>query len=122
MVRMEEYKTPINNIETGVRYIRYLKRVFKKNLQDTTDIIPFILASYNVGPGHVLDARRLARKYGKNPDRWYDNTDFFLLNKANPLYYKDNLSRNGYCNGEEPYNYVEKILERYDHYTNIISE
>lgn len=122
MVRMEEYETPANNIETGVRYIRYLDKVFKKQLKDTTDIIPFILASYNVGPGHVLDARRLARKYGKNPDRWYNNTDFFLLNKANPLYYKDNLSRNGYCNGEEPYNYVEEILERYDHYKNIISE
>lgn len=122
MVRMKEFKEDTNNIETGVRYIKYLDKVFKKVLKDTTDIIPFILASYNVGPGHVLDARRLAKKYGKNPDRWYDNTDFFLLNKANPLYYKDNLSRNGYCNGEEPYNYVEEILERYYHYTNIISE
>jgi len=122
MVRVEDYKEPINNIEAGVRYIRYIERLFKKELKDTTDLIPFVLASYNVGPGHVLDARRLARKYGKNPDRWYDNTDFFLLNKANPLYYKDNLARNGYCNGEEPYNYVEDIMERYYHYINLIKE
>ena len=80
------------------------------------------MASYNVGPGHVFDARRLAVKYGKNPDKWYENTDFFLRNKANPLYYKDNLSRNGYCNGEEPYNYVKNILELYEHYKNIIKE
>lgn len=122
MVRIDSFKNPINNIEAGIRYIKYLDKLFTKELKDTTDIIPFILASYNVGPGHVLDARRLAEKYGKNPDKWYNNTDFFLLNKANPLYYKDNLSRNGYCNGEEPYNYVENILTLYYHYCNIIKE
>jgi membrane-bound lytic murein transglycosylase F len=122
MLKIENVEDPINNIEAGVRYIKYLNRFFKKRLKDTTDIIPFILASYNVGPGHVLDARRLASKYGKNPDKWYNNTDFFLLNKANPLYYKDNLSRNGYCNGEEPYNYVVNILSLYEHYCNIIKE
>lgn len=122
MVRMKEYETPENNIETGVKYIRYLINLFNKKLEDKTDIIPFVLASYNVGPGHVFDARRLAVKYGKNPDKWYENTDFFLRNKANPLYYKDNLSRNGYCNGEEPYNYVKNILELYEHYKNIIKE
>jgi len=122
MIRMTEFETPEKNIETGVKYIRYLIKLFNKKLEDKTDIIPFVLASYNVGPGHVFDARRLAVKYGKNPDKWYNNTDFFLLNKAKPLYYKDNLSRNGYCNGEEPYNYVENILELYDHYKNIIKK
>lgn len=122
MVRIDEYDSPSKNIEAGMRYIKYLESIFKKELSDTTEIIPFVLASYNVGPGHILDARRLAKKYGKNPDLWYNNTDFFILNKANPLYYKDNLSRNGYCNGEEPYNYVEEIMARYYHYNNLIKE
>ena len=122
MVKMDEYDSPSKNIEAGMRYIKYIENIFKKELSDTTEIIPFVLASYNVGPGHILDARRLAKKYGKNPDLWYNNTDFFILNKANPLYYKDNLSRNGYCNGEEPYNYVEEIMARYYHYNNLIKE
>lgn len=120
MVKIDSIDTVEGNLEAGVRYIKYLNKQLKKALRDTTDIIPFILASYNVGLGHVLDARRLARKYGKNPDKWFQNTDFYILNKSQPLYYKDNLSRYGYCNGQEPYKYVEDILDRYKQYKNMI--
>jgi len=118
--RIEDYEDPTNNIEAGTRYIKYLNSTFKKHLSDTTDIVKFVLAAYNVGAGHVFDARRLASKYGKNPDKWNNNTDFFLLNKSNPMYYKDPLSRNGYCRGSEPYNFVYEIMDRYNHYNNII--
>lgn len=120
MVKIDSIDTVEGNLEAGVRYIKYLNKQLKKALRDTTEIIPFILASYNVGLGHVLDARRLARKYGKNPDKWFQNTDFYILNKSQPLYYKDNLSRYGYCNGQEPYKYVENILDRYKQYKNMI--
>lgn len=120
--KIEDYEIPENNIEAGTRYIRYLDKTFKKHMKDTTDIIKFILASYNVGAGHVLDARRLAAKYGKDPDKWNNNTDYYLLNKSNPSFYKDPLSRNGYCRGREPYNFVYEILDRYKHYNNIIKE
>lgn len=120
--RIEDYKKPENNIEAGIRYIRYLEETFRKHLTDTTDMLKFVLASYNVGAGHVLDARRLAEKYGKNPDKWDNNTDYYLLNKSEPFYYKDKASRYGYCRGSEPYNFVRKILERYNNYRNIIKE
>lgn len=120
--KIEDYEDPTNNIEAGTRYIKYLNSTFKKHLTDTTDIVKFVLAAYNVGAGHVFDARRLATKYGKNPDKWDNNTDFFLLNKSNPTYYKDPLSRNGYCRGSEPYNFVYEIIDRYNHYNNIIRE
>lgn len=120
--RIEDFESPVGNIEAGTRYIKYLDKTFKKHLSDTTDLVKFILAAYNVGAGHVLDARRLAEKYGKNPDKWNNNTDFYLLNKSNPTYYKDPLSRNGYCRGREPYNFVYEIMERYNHYNNIIRE
>lgn len=118
--RIENFEDPVNNIEAGTRYIKYLNKTFKKHLTDTTDIVKFILAAYNVGAGHVLDARRLAVKYGKNPDKWNNNTDIYLLKKSNPTYYKDPLSRYGYCRGREPYNFVYEIIERYNHYNNII--
>ena len=120
--RIENYKDPNNNIEAGTRYIKYLNTTLKKHLNDTTDLVKFVLAAYNVGAGHVLDARRLAVKYGKNPDKWDNNTDFFLLNKSSPTYYRDTLSRNGYCRGTEPYNFVYEIINRYNHYNNIIRE
>ena len=80
------------------------------------------MASYNVGPGHVLDARRLAEKYGKDPFVWEDNVDFYLLNKSKAKYYKDEVVRNGYCKGFITYNYVIEITERYEHYKNITTE
>lgn len=120
--KIDDYEIPEKNIEAGTRYIKYLDKTLKKHLKDTSDIVKFVLASYNVGAGHVLDARRLAAKYGKNPDKWNNNTDFYLLNKSNPTYYKDPLSRYGYCRGREPYNFVYEIIDRYNHYINIIKE
>jgi len=73
-----------------------------------------------VGLGHVLDARSLARKYGKNPETWDDHVAFYLLNKSDPEFYRDPVVKYGYCRGEEPFNYVIEVLERYDHYRNII--
>ena len=39
----------------------------------------FIFASYNVSQGHVQDAVRFARKYGKETKLWEDNVEFFPL-------------------------------------------
>ena len=80
-----------------------------------------MLASYNVGLGHVLDARALAKKYGKDPEIWDGNVEEFILKKSDPKYYLDPVVRFGYCRGEETYNYVKNILERYNDYENIIA-
>lgn len=70
-------------------------------------------------PGHVLDAIRLTEKYGKDPQTWNNNVDYYLLHKNEPLYYQDPLAKNGYCNGPQAYHYVERILEIYNNYKNI---
>jgi membrane-bound lytic murein transglycosylase F len=75
----------------------------------------FMLASYNAGLAHILDARKLAEKYRKDPQLWSD-VEFFLLGKSNPKFYKDPLSKAGYCKCEEPVNYVKDVLERYEEY------
>ncbi len=80
----------------------------------------FILASYNAGIAHVFDARRLAEKYEKNPNVWANNVDYYLLNKSKPKYYRDSVVKYGYCRGEESYNFVNEILERYEHYKNVL--
>lgn len=111
---------PEQNISAGVRFIKWLDDLLSDRFEDESEKLKFILASYNVGLGHVLDARALARKHGKNPDVWTESVDYFLLNKSNPKYYLDPVVRHGYCRGEEPYKYVIEILERYDHYRNIV--
>ncbi len=80
----------------------------------------FVLAAYNVGLGHVLDARRLAEKYDRDPNIWTNNVDTFLLQKSDPMFYRDSVVKYGYCRGTEPYNFVIEILDRYEHYNNLI--
>lgn len=48
---------------------------------DKNERIKFIIASYNSGPSHILDAMALAQKYGKNPYIWFDNVEVYLLEK-----------------------------------------
>ena len=79
-----------------------------------------MLASYNIGLGHILDARRVARANGANPDVWDDGVDFYLLHKSEALYYDPELVRSGYCRGDETYNFVREIMERYRIYTTLI--
>ena len=79
------------------------------------------MASYNVGPGHVIDAKNLAIKYGKNPRLWKD-VGYFLLHKSEPKYYKDEVVKHGYCKGYIVYDYVNEIMERYQHYLQIENE
>ncbi len=114
--------SPENNIIAGIKYITWLQELFEEKVVDEEERLKFILASYNVGPGHVLDARRLARKYGKDPEIWDDNVAYFLLRKSEPEFYHDPVVQHGFCRGEEPFNYVTQIIERYDHYLNIVPE
>lgn len=111
---------PEKQIEAGVKFLKWLDNYYKKDIPDSTERIKFVLAAYNVGPGHVDDARALAKKYGKNPNVWTNNVDYFILQKSKPEFYKDEVVKYGYCRGIEPYNYVTEIFSRYNNYRNLI--
>lgn len=116
-----DHKTdPLTQINAGARYINWLEKRFNDSTIAPDQRIKFVLASYNAGIGHVIDARNLARKYGKNPDVWDDNVDYFILNKTK--YYQDSVVRHGRLKGVETYKYVNKVFDTYKHYRNIIPE
>ena len=106
---------PKENIKAGVNYLKYLEGYWLKRIDNDQERMKFILASYNAGLAHILDSRRLAEKYDKDPNIWND-VEFFLLRKSDPKFYKDPLSKAGYCKCEEPVNYVKDVLERYEEY------
>lgn len=120
MYNVSQASSPIENIVAGVRYLDWIDRRMKEIIPNEQERIKFVLASYNVGIGHVLDARRLAEKYGKDPNVWKDNVDYFILNKSQPKYYLDPVVKFGYARGSEPFNYVTEILDRYEHYRNAV--
>ncbi len=113
--------SPKNNIRAGVMYINWLHTIFDPKIADEKERLNFILASYNAGPGHVLDAMRLAGKNGKNPEKWAD-VEVWLQKKSDPKYYNDEVVKNGYFTGRESVAFVSQILDRYEHYRNILPE
>jgi membrane-bound lytic murein transglycosylase F len=119
---IDSLSSPQKHIEAGVKYIQWLDGILLDKITDREERIKFVIAAYNVGLGHVLDARRLAEKYKKDPNIWTGNVDYFILHKSNPEYYQDPVVKYGYCRGEEPYRYVTEILDRFKHYSNFISE
>ncbi|MEZ5083183.1 MAG: transporter substrate-binding domain-containing protein [Bacteroidales bacterium] len=117
---VDSLSPPEDQIRAGVQFIRLLDKQFVDKIEDKEERTKFVLASYNAGIAHVYDARRLAEKYEKDPNRWEKNVDYYLLNKSKPEYYNDSVVKYGYCRGTEPYNFVYDILERYEHYKNTI--
>ncbi len=116
----KDYIEPEDNIKVGSYYLQYLEKMFTKYDLDTLNRIKFTLAAYNAGAGHVFDAMRLAESYGKNPNIWNNNVDYFIRYKSRPEIYRDTLSRNGYCDGKQTFNFVNNIIENYTHYRNTI--
>ncbi|MBA2584172.1 MAG: transporter substrate-binding domain-containing protein [Bacteroidetes bacterium] len=114
--------TPDLSIKAGTNYLLKREKYWKKYIFDEKERIKFVLASYNVGLGHVIDARRLAIKYERNPNEWDDNVAYFLIQKSYPEFYKDPVVKHGYCRGQEPVKFVKEILIRYEHYKNTFNE
>jgi membrane-bound lytic murein transglycosylase F len=104
---------PRQNVEAGARYLRKLIDAFADELP-LKERIRFSLAAYNVGRGHVDDARALARQLGYDANRWFGHTEKAMKLLSKPRYYQD--AKHGYCRGEEPVHYVSQIQTRYDAY------
>jgi membrane-bound lytic murein transglycosylase F len=106
---------PRQSLNAGVNYLMYLERYWAKRIPDQPERLKFVLASYNAGLSHILDARKLCSKYGKDEALWED-VEFFLLKKSEPIYYRDPVATAGYCKCDEPVNYVKDVLYRFEEY------
>ncbi|GAB5520595.1 MAG: transporter substrate-binding domain-containing protein [Rhodothermales bacterium] len=116
-----DFYDPEDNVGGAVRFIEWLQDYWDDKILDEEERLKFILASYNTGHGHVEDARRLAEKYGNDPNVW-DEVAFWLLRKSNRKYYRDPVVKYGYSRGLEPVAYVAHILERYEHYREFVTQ
>ena len=108
---------PEQNIAAAVRYIAELQQSFS-DIADHGERTKFVLAAYNGGGFHIRDAMALARKYGRNPQRWRD-VEPFVLGLQQAQYYKDPVVKNGYMRGSETVDYVRRIHDRWNSYRGI---
>jgi membrane-bound lytic murein transglycosylase F len=98
------------SIQGGARYFRIVHEKIPERIPEP-DRTWFALASYNVGFGHLEDARRLTETAGKDPDRWMDVKEFLPLLAQKEWYTR---TRFGYARGHEPVTYVQNIRRYYD--------
>lgn len=106
---------PAQNIRAGVKFLKHLDTYWARENVREEDRIKFVLASYNAGLSHIIDARKLTAKYGGDVSSW-DAVEWYLLKKSDPKYYKDPVVMAGYCLCEEPVNYVKEILKLFEEY------
>lgn len=100
---------PQQSIHGGTLYLSRLR----DRLQDVQepDRTWLALASYNVGFGHLRDARKITELLGGNPNLWMDVKEALPL-LSQKRYYK--YTRHGYARGQEPVDYVQNIRRYYD--------
>src|SRR5690606_15594009 len=60
---------PAESIEGGARYLRSIEQRLPEEITGN-DRLYMTLAAYNVGLGHLYDARKIVSTLGRDPDRW----------------------------------------------------
>ncbi len=124
---MEEYgvdsmSSVKDHLTAGVLHLKSIQNQLPPEITDSIEQINFVLASYNCGLGHVLDARRLAELNDKNPNVWTSGVDSCLLSLSEKQIYSLPEVYYGYTRGDETYNFVNEITDRYNIYCQLISQ
>ena len=103
------------NVRAAVQALQVIEQSLV-SIESPEEKIMFVIAAYNSGLGHVFDAIALAKKYGKDPQTWYNEVEEAMCMKANPEYYNDEVCRFGYFRGRQTTTYVRDVMTLYNHY------
>lgn len=96
---------PQQSILGGARYLQRIRELIPERI-DEPDRTWFALAAYNVGFGHLEDARIITQMHGRNPDRWENVREYLPLLSQEKWYTR---VKRGYARGWEPVRYVENV-------------
>jgi membrane-bound lytic murein transglycosylase F len=107
---VKDRRDPRESIQGGAKYFAISKAKVPERIPEP-DRTWFALAAYNVGYGHLEDARRLTQRLGGDPDKWVDVKKNLPLLSEEKWYKK---TRYGYARGREPVRYVENVRRYYD--------
>ena len=100
------------SLRGGARYLKNIKRRLPNDIFDP-DRTYMALAAYNIGLGHLRDARVLTERQGGDPHLWTDVLERLPLLQKSKHY---NTLKHGYTRGQEAATYVQNIR----HYFSIL--
>ena len=107
---IEDREDPASSIRGGAEYLAKTLRRIPDDIAEP-DRTWMALAAYNVGFGHLEDARVITQQRGMDPHIWLDVKQSLPL-LAQRKWYRN--TRFGYARGWEPVRYVENIRSYYD--------
>lgn len=93
------------SLRGGTEYLLQMKKRIPKDIVEP-DRTWLALAAYNIGYGHLEDARVLTERHGDNPDRWQDIRKYLPLLQQKKYY---STLRHGFARGRESVQYVRNI-------------
>ncbi len=108
-MEVEDRKDPYTSIIGGTRYLRELENRLPLNIQGQ-DRIWIAMAAYNIGIGHIYDARRITEQQGSDPNSWNDLKQHLPL-LAKPEWYKK--TKYGKARGYETVQFIDNIQKYY---------
>lgn len=101
---------PEQSIQGGSGYLQQLMTRLPAGIPDS-ERIWFAMAAYNIGIGHLEDARVLTQKLGKDPNNWLDVKHHLPLLKQKRFYQHTKYGR---ARGDVAAHYVDNIRRYYD--------
>lgn len=107
---IEDRTDTLSSIKGGAKYLKYLLDKIPHTVSEK-ERTWMALAAYNIGPAHMRDASRLARKLSKRPESWQDMKQVLPL-LTQEKHYKD--LRHGFARGHEPVSFVDRIRNYYE--------
>ena len=110
---IEDRTDPLQSLRGGARFFKDLLRRLPSDIQEP-DRTFMALAAYNIGMGHLEDARVLTQQEGGNPHLWPD-VRAHLPKLQNPKYFS--MTKFGFADGEQAATYVDNIR----HYEGLLS-
>ena len=116
---MDTMTGPEGEIRAAARYLKRLNNMFLRTVPDQKERLGFILASYNAGPAHVIDAQNLARQKGLDDSKWRGHVERALLLLSDPHYYLNDPVKSGYCKGHSVFLFVREVLHYHGHYRSV---
>src|SRR5262245_33360634 len=99
--------SPDENILGGARYLLHMRDRIPQRIHDP-DRTWLAIAAYNIGIGHLEDARIITQMRKKNPDRWSD-VRANLPRLSDPRWHS--RVKRGYANGRETVEFVERVSQ-----------
>ena len=109
-MKINDRNDPAQSIIGGARYLRVVEKKIPDRIREPNRLW-LTLAGYNIGFGHLEDARILTQRDGGDPDLWMDVKQRLPLLSKKKHY---STVRHGFARGREPVDYVDNIRNYYD--------